>query len=196
MLMVRRPSVREIDAFLARQARTSLSYAAVGATAETAAPHGFTTDSNRAYLGRGADTFRSAAAALRRWEMFDLGWVHLRADRAPPSPGTNVAVTVQLAGLWWLNACRVVYIVEEPRRFVLAYGTLEDHAESGEERFSADWTAGDDSVWYEIVAFSRPRHPLARFGRPFARAVQRRFARDSLAAMQRAVSGNASSPKR
>ena len=100
---------------------------------------------------------------------------------------------VQLAGLSWLNACRVVYIMDEPTRFVLAYGTLEDHAESGEERFSAELRA-DDSVGYEIVAFSRPRHPLARLGRPFARAMQRRFARDSLAAMRRAVSGSSSSP--
>ncbi len=195
MLMVRRPSVRQIDAFLARQAQASLSYAAVGATASTA-PDGFTIDSNRVCLGQGAETLRAAAAALRRWEMFALGWVHVRADSAPPSRGTNVAVIVHLAGMWWLNACRVVYIVDEPTRFVLAYGTLDDHAECGEERFSAEWNAADDSVWYEIVAFSRPRHPLARLGRPFARAVQRRFARDSLDAMQRAVSARSSSPKR
>ena len=185
MLMARRPAVGEIDAFLARQTQASLSYAAVGATASTA-PAGFSIDTNRVWLGQGAETFRAAAAALRRWEMFNFGWVRLHADSAPPSPGTNVAVIVHIAGLWWLNACRVVYIVDEPTRFALAYGTLDDHAASGEERFSAEWNAADDSVWYEIVAFSRPRHPLARLGRPFARAVQRRFARDSLKAMQRA----------
>ena len=192
MLMIRRPSIRDIDAFLERQARSSFSYAEVGASAATA-PHGFTVDTNRACLGKGVETFRAAALALRRWQMFNLGWVHLRADRDPPSPGTNVAVTVHLAGLWWLNACRVVYIVDEPARFVLAYGTLDDHAESGEERFSAELKA-DDSVWYKIVAFSRPRHPIARVGRPFARAMQRRFARDSLQAMRRAVSASPSSP--
>jgi uncharacterized protein (UPF0548 family) len=185
MLMVRRPSVRDIDAFLDRQARSSFSYAAVGASAGTA-PDGFTVDSNRVCLGRGLEAFRTAASALRRWEMFNLGWVHLHADRDPPSPGTNVAVIVHLPGLWWLNACRVVYIVDEPARFVLAYGTLEDHAASGEERFSVELRA-DESVWYEIVAFSRPHHPLARVGRPFGRAVQRRFARDSLQAMRRAA---------
>ena len=41
-------------------------------------------------------------------------------------------------GLWVLNACRIVYVIEEDgplRRFAFAYGTLPEHAESGEERF-------------------------------------------------------------
>jgi len=41
---------------------------------------------------------------------------------------------------------------------------------------------------YDLFAFSRPRHPLARLGGPlYSRALQRRFARDSLRAMARAV---------
>ncbi len=152
-------------------------------------PDGFTVDSNRVCLGRGIDAFRAGARALARWEMFQLGWVQLCADGAPPTPGTNVAVIVRLWGVWWLNACRVVYVVDEPARFALAYGTIEDHAESGEECFSVEWKAADDSVWSEIVAFSRPRHPLARIAPPFARALQRRFARHSLRAMRRAVGG-------
>jgi uncharacterized protein (UPF0548 family) len=186
MLTLRRPSAGQIATFLEHQARSSFSYPAVGATA-TAAPDGFAIDRNRVCLGRGADTFRLAAAALRRWDMFDLGWVHLHADRAPATTGTNVAVVVHRFGVWWLNACRVVYVVDEPTRFALAYGTLSDHAASGEERFSVEWRQADDSVTYDILAFSRPRHPLARLGRPVARSLQRRFARDSLEAMLRAT---------
>lgn len=187
MLKLRRPSPADIDRYLAAQAPTSFSYAAVGATAG-AIPAQFAVDRNCVRLGAGRATFQVAAAALRRWEMFDIGWAGIRADKAPPGPGTNVAVVAHHFGVWWLNACRVVYVVEEgTTRFALAYGTLSDHAESGEERFSVERRAEDDSVWYDILAFSRPRHPLARVGRPFARALQRRFAQDSLKAMQRAV---------
>ena len=58
--------------------------------------------------------------------------------------------------------------------------------ESGEERFTVAWHE-DDAVWYDILAFSRPNHFLARLGYPLVRRLQKRFARDSAAAMKRAV---------
>jgi uncharacterized protein (UPF0548 family) len=45
----------------------------------------------------------------------------------------------------------------------------------------------DDSVWYDLLAFSLPRHPLARLGAPLSRRLQRQFAHDSLPVMARAV---------
>jgi len=92
--------------------------------------------------------------------------------------------------MWSLNACRVVYVVDEAHattRFGFAYGTLPDHIERGEERFLIEWNRTDDSVWYDILAFSQPRHPLVRLGFPVARMMQKRFARDSLAAMRSAI---------
>ena len=61
------------------------------------------------------------------------------------------------------------------------------HVERGEERFMVEWHATDDSVCYEVFAFARPAHPLAKVGSPFVRLVQRRFAADSLRAMAAAV---------
>ena len=93
-------------------------------------------------------------------------------------------------GVWWLNACRVVYAVDEAgplSKFGFAYGTLPGHVESGEERFVIEWDRGDDDVWYDIVAFSRPNHVLTRLGYPVVRRLQKRFGRDSAAAMLRAV---------
>ena len=37
-------------------------------------------------------------------------------------------------GLWTLSACRIVYVLDEPRRFGFAYGTLE-HVVRGEQDF-------------------------------------------------------------
>jgi uncharacterized protein (UPF0548 family) len=73
------------------------------------------------------------------------------------------------------------------KRFGFAYGTLAEHAESGEERFTVEWDRDEDTVWYDILAFSRPRNSLARLGYPLSRLLQKRFAKDSKAAMLEAV---------
>ena len=88
-----------------------------------------------------------------------------------------------------MNACRIVYVMEDhgsPERYGFAYGTLPDHAEMGEERFTVEFNRDDQTVWYDIYAFSRPRM-LARLAYPLSRALQKRFAKDSLMAMQKAV---------
>jgi uncharacterized protein (UPF0548 family) len=74
-------------------------------------------------------------------------------------------------------------VIDEERKFGFAYGTLPDHVERGEERFLVEWQA-DDSVWYDILAFSRPQHPLAKLGQPLVRRLQKQFASESMAAMQ------------
>jgi uncharacterized protein (UPF0548 family) len=192
MLTVRRPARERIDAFLAAQAVSPFSYAPVGGTRAGACPPGFNVDHHRIRLGAGEAAFTRAAGALRRWAMFELGWVTLCWPSAFIAAGQTVGVLVPLYGLWSLNACRIVYSFEsadEVRRFGFAYGTLADHMESGEERFSVEWRRDDDSVWYDLLAYSRPRHPLARIALPLSRALQRRFARDSLQAMLRASQG-------
>lgn len=74
------------------------------------------------------------------------------------------------------------------RRIGFAYGTLPGHVECGEERFTITWQE-DDSVWYEIQAFSRPRYWMTRLTKPLARHWQKRFARESKSAMQAYVTG-------
>lgn len=186
MIRFRRPAAPELDAFRAAQAELPFTYPSVGASATTP-PVGFTVDRTRVQLGEGESTFHASRAALQRWEQFRLGWVEPHPGALALRPGEVVAVVARLVGVWWVNACRIVYAVDEPTQFGFAYGTLPDHAESGEERFLVEWDRATDAVWYDIVAFSRPRHPLARLGYPLTRRAQRRFARDSAAAMRRAV---------
>jgi uncharacterized protein (UPF0548 family) len=131
-----------------------------------------------------------ARAALEGWRQFDLGWVEAWPKVTPIRPGEAVAVVARAAGLWWLNAGRIVYAVDEAgpvTKFGFAYGTLPDHVGSGEERFLIEWDRGDKSVWYDILAFSRPPHLLARLGYPMVHRTQKRFGRESGAAMIRAV---------
>jgi uncharacterized protein (UPF0548 family) len=191
MLSLRKPCAESIRPFLAAQAKLPFTYSAVGATAETP-PAGFVVDHTRINLGEGEAAFRSATAALQRWEQFRLGWVEAWSPETPIQGGEVVAVIGRAIGLWWLNSCRIVYVVDESgpiNKFGFAYGTLPGHVESGEERFLIEWDQGNDSVWYDILAFSRPNHILTRLGYPMVRRSQKRFGRDSAAAMFRAVNG-------
>ena len=190
MLLLRKPSDARVRAFLTAQRHLPFSYPEVGAT-RGSLPHGYAIDHNRVRLGTGAEAFGRAVDAVRRWQMFRLGWVELCWPDAPIETGATVGILVSYPGIWWLNAARVVYILDEDgpvRRFGFAYGTLPEHAERGEERFTVEWLRADDSVWYDLLAFSRPKHALAVAGYPFARALQRRFARDSKRAMLEACS--------
>jgi uncharacterized protein (UPF0548 family) len=189
MVTLRKPSAESTRRFLARQADLPFTYAAVGATAGVA-PVGFVVDRARVRLGTGEGVFRAACAALRRWEQFRLGWVEAGPPDTPIRAGAVVAVAGRAVGLWWLNACRIVYVTDVAgpvERFGFAYGTLPGHAASGEERFLVEWDREDDDVWYDILAFSRPNHWLTRLGYPVVRRLQRRFGRDSAASMLRAV---------
>ncbi|MGO9470531.1 MAG: DUF1990 family protein [Isosphaeraceae bacterium] len=189
MLSLRRPSSETIRAFLATQSKLSVTYSAIGATA-TAPPAGYAVNHTRIKLGEGEEVFTKAKHALERWDQFRLGWVEAWPPETPIQTGGVVAVIARQIGLWWLNACRIVYVVNEPapiRRFGFAYGTLPEHAETGEERFVVEWDRASGAVWYDIMAFSRPHQFLSRLGYPYTRRVQKRFAKDSAAAMVRAV---------
>lgn len=70
-------------------------------------------------------------------------------------------------------------------RFGFGYVTLPGHVECGEDRFVVEWAQSDDSVWYDILDFSRPHHVLAGIGYQVAPRLQKKFARDSAAAIQR-----------
>ncbi len=187
-----RPTTVAITHFLQEQAAQPFSYPAVGAT-QTTPPAGYVVDHNRVQLGRGATCYHQACAALQRWEMFNLGWLQLCWPTTPVATGATVGVLAQVFGIHILNACRIVYTIDETTadytRFGFAYGTLPGHIEQGEERFLIEWRHADDSVWYDILAFSQPRHWLVQMGYPVARLWQKRFGRDSKAAIGRAVNG-------
>jgi uncharacterized protein (UPF0548 family) len=192
MFRLSEPSDNDITAFLLHQSNLAFSYAEVGATRrpEANAPRGFKVDHNRIQLGRGVDVFQRAVDALKKWRQFELGWVSIAPRGVKLEKGATVAVKAWAYGMWSLNACRVVYVIDENepiRRFGFAYGTLPDHIERGEERFLIEWDRNDDTVFYDILAFSQPRHPLVKLGSPVARMMQKRFARDSLRVMKSAV---------
>ena len=186
MFRISEPSEQDAVEFVSSQRHLPFTYAEVGATNATTPSSGYKVDHNRARLGDSEATYRRAVETLKSWRQFDLGWVTVVPRAVLVEVGATVAVKARAFGTWSLNASRVVYVIDEPRRWGFAYGTLPDHVECGEERFLIEWLS-DDSVWYDILAFSRPQHPLVKLSSPLARFLQKRFARESLARMKLAT---------
>lgn len=187
---LRLPETDWLGRFREEMRDVAFSYGAVGATRDDAArPAGFDVDHNRARLGSGEVVWARACAAMRAWTMFPGPWTRIAPAEAPIRVGEVVAMQAKAFGVWWVNACRIVYVINETgsvRRFGFAYGTLPAHVESGEERFSVEMRENGE-VWYDVRAFSRPRYWPVRLAKPLARRLQRRFVEDSKRAMQEAV---------
>jgi uncharacterized protein (UPF0548 family) len=189
MFLLSRPADSAIRTSLARQHSEDFSYVGVGKS-RGQPPADYAVIHSRIDLGQGPATFARAVEALRRWEMFRVSGVRLCWPDASIEPGTVVAILIRHFGFWSLNFCRVVYVLDEDepiRRWGFAYGTLRDHAEQGEERFTVEWDRASDVVSYDILSFSQPGHVVTRLAYPVARWLQRRFVRNSLAAMVAAV---------
>ena len=106
-----------------RQSSLPFTYPEVGAT-NTTPPAGYKVDHNRIQLGTGEAAFKTGVEALKNWRHFDLGWVTIVPRGVPIEVGATVAVKARAFGTWSLNASRVVYTIDEARRFGFAYGTL------------------------------------------------------------------------
>jgi uncharacterized protein (UPF0548 family) len=188
MIRLSRPDERTVSDALARAVDGGLSYDSPGMT--TAAPaRGWPVNRIRTGLGRGSETWRRATAALERWEQYSTGWTTLTPPAPSLVPGASFAVVARHCGFWSVNCCRVVYATTDAEAtgiFACAIGTLDVHSERGEERFAVERRA-DGTVWFELVAYARARHPLGRLAPPVVTRIQRRFARHAAAAMRRAV---------
>ena len=180
------PTKSDIDAFIEEQSRRPFSYLNVGLS-RNGSPAGFTVDHNRIVLGSGDADFERAKQGIRHWEMFNFPWAKLCWPDTLIEADRTVAVVVKHFGFYSLNACRIVYTIDELDRFGFAYGTLPEHAETGEERFSVEFDRTTGDVTYDLFAFSKPNPLLAKLGYPLTRYLQKRFAPESMAAMRRAV---------
>ena len=169
----------EVQRFITLQQHSTFSYPEVGASARELPPD-YNIDRNRVLQGTSELTWHRAVQAIPGWQMFNMPWIRLYWSTSPIKVGVTVAVLISHFGFYSLNSARIVYIVDEDGlvfRYGFAYGTLEEHSETGEERFTVEWDRRRDEVWYDIVAFSRPNKALVKVAYPLGRLLQRRFAR-------------------
>lgn len=183
MISFHLPTGNQLFSFLEQQHSLPYTYAAIKQTAhETPVLH-YDNDQLRVKIGHGEATFQKAKIAIQSWQMFPRSWTRIFPANAPIQEGTTIAMNARFAGMWWRNSCRIVYVMDESNRFGFAYGTLPGHVESGEELFLVSKDANEE-VWYEIKAFSKPRHWIAKLGYPLIRLLQARFRRDSARQMR------------
>ena len=150
------PTQQQLDALIIEQKDKPFSY-----PKSDKILRGFNYDNNRILLGEGEAIFKAASQAIRQWAMFPGGWARIYSDKTPIEVKRVVVMSARVMGFWWLNCSRIIYTFSEPHHFGFAYGTLHHHAESGEELFQIKMYENGE-VYYEIQAFSRPRHWMAR----------------------------------
>src|SRR3954451_10789535 len=93
------PSDDEVGRFLRSVEGSAFSYAEVGATRELGRPAGFLNyDHNRVELGRGAETWENAKAAVRRWTMFEHSLTQIFWPNTPLVAGNTVGMLAHHLG--------------------------------------------------------------------------------------------------
>ncbi|MEZ4934567.1 MAG: DUF1990 family protein [Saprospiraceae bacterium] len=96
-------------------------------------------------------------------------------------------MVAKVMGIYWVNNCRIVYLLDEASPFVVwiclwHFGAARGAGKGVEPR--VEWLP-DGSVWYVLRAYSKPRFWLAKLGYPLARALpEEKFVRESQRAMK------------
>jgi uncharacterized protein (UPF0548 family) len=162
------------------------TYPEQGATLAGDLPAGYHHVGGGALLGSGAEVFTRACGGLRSWRAHQLRGVRVFPADTPPEVGGTVVVTFGARIGAIAAPCRIVEVVEEPQRYGFAYGTLPGHPEQGEELFIVS-IAEDDTVRFDIRAFSRPGDAFTRLAGPLGRGVQSLATKGYLRAISRFV---------
>lgn len=166
------------------------TYAEQGATLLRQLPDGYRLLSGGAIIGHGSDAFAAAVEGLRGWRAHDLPGMGVLPSGAVLQRGATVLVLFGTTAAAIAAPCRIIEVVDEPRRFGFAYGTLPGHPEQGEESFVVS-LGDDDEVRFEIWAFSRAGDRFTRLIGPLGRATQSVATRGYLRCLEGFVLGSA-----
>jgi uncharacterized protein (UPF0548 family) len=162
------------------------TYGDIGATLARKQPEGFHHDHYEVVLGVGPRTFQRAVNGLKTWEAHRLPGLRVFPDAQEIRTGATVVLTLGTPVIAVAAPCRIVSVIDGQTRWGFAYGTLPGHPEQGEEAFSVS-ISSDQTVRFEIEAFSRPGDPLVRLSGPIGRGMQRGGTGGYLRALKRFV---------
>jgi uncharacterized protein (UPF0548 family) len=155
---------------------SSLSYSEVGATRLGPLPTGYHHLHHRAPVGRGRADLEAAGAAITEWRMHRTSGARVRASAPRAGDGVRVRVSLGIGPIRFTAPCQVVWTAYKQDRVGFAYGTEVRHPERGEECFVAE-LADDGTVWFTVMAFSRPAAWYTRLAGPVVPVLQRLYAR-------------------
>lgn len=151
----------------------SPTFASVGATKSSNALAGYRYAAYSGPVGHGPADWDAARDGLRAWAAHTGAGVAVTPLNEPLRDGATVVAQTSVGPLHVLIPCRVVYVVDEPKRFGFAYATLPGHPENGEESFIVTSDA-EGAVTFTVSAHSRHAELLARLGSPVSGRVQRK----------------------
>ncbi|MCX4820831.1 DUF1990 domain-containing protein [Streptomyces sp. NBC_01142] len=155
---------------------STLTYPETGATRLGPLPDGYHHLHHTARIGRGRAAFEAAGAAVTTWRMHRLSGARVRARAERAEAGTRVEISAGIGPLRLSVPCEVIWTAYEKDRTGFAYGTLAGHPECGEESFIVD-IRDDGSVWFTVMAFSRPVTWYTRLAGPLVPVLQKWYAR-------------------
>jgi uncharacterized protein (UPF0548 family) len=165
------------------------NYPDIGASLVGVKPEGFHNDRYEALLGRGTETFQRAVSGLKAWKAHTVPGFRVFPQGEQIRTGATVVVTLGTPLLALAAPCRIVGVIDEQARWGFAYGTLPGHPEAGEEAFVVS-ISPDETVCFEIMAFSRPGDPLVRLAGALGRGIQKGGTNAYLHALRRFVDRN------
>ena len=200
MYLLSKPTAADLQKYISQKSHQTFSYEEIGFSLKidknssdclSQIRDRYIIDRNRIALGSGLKVFEQAKIALCHWKMFNLDWLDIFSPEADIRAGLTVAIIFHQFGIWSINLCKVVNLIQEEEKrinkFGFAYGTLTSHGLSGEERFLVEWSQENDIVYYDLLAFSRPNQYLTKIGYWYVRKLQKRFAKSSQQAMILAI---------
>ena len=164
-------SPRDGERLLDAARRSALSYDHEGSTLD---PARWTAPEMRTHhldVGTGPDDFAAARTALRTWVPQRGISARIEPDGQPVEAGATVLVVLRCGPVTVVAPDRIVAVIDEPRHFAFAYGTLPGHSERGEESFSVEHRP-DDAVRATIRVQAEAATILARAGAPLVRWLQ------------------------
>ena len=122
-------------------------------------------------VGRGLADFEAAREALQTWvPQLGIG-ASVEPPHEPVVEGATVLVVLRKGPAHVVVPDRVVQVIDEPRRFAFAYGTLPGHPERGEESFTVELLA-DETVRVTIRVQAVPGTFAARLAGPVVITLQ------------------------
>ena len=134
-------------------------------------PAGYAHVRRSTVIGQGEHAFSKASRDLMHWEIQRRSGLTVKANE-PVTVDEIVWMGLAVGPVKVGFRCRVVDVIDEPRRKGFSYGTLRGHPEAGEEAFTVVWQ-DDDTVELQVVAFSKPAAWWARIGGPAGKVVQK-----------------------
>jgi uncharacterized protein (UPF0548 family) len=170
-LRIGRPTEAELSRLLREAEAAEPTYDHLGSTLD---PERYGSGRVRAHdvcVGRGAQDFLAARTALQTW----VPQLALGADAAISSSrvaeGETVVIVFAKGPFHLVVPNRIVAVVDEPRRYAFAYGTLPGHPECGEESFTVEHLP-DDTVQATIRVEAKAGSPVTRAMEPVVLRLQ------------------------